>query len=283
MSRFGLKVKWKQNHKGRLIPLPPQPKLQWLRKKAPQIIVVAAVVALTVLVLLELVEDSLIEGTPVTVGPFGALFNGIVFFTHNVTTTISSWSYTGVFALMLLEATSLPIPSEVILPFVGYLVSLGDLNFWVAVAVATAAGVAGSIIDYYIGLKAAHILSKHRILGKVFFTQNQLNIAVRWFGKYGAVFVFFSRLIPGFRTIVSFPAGAVKMPLPKFTVYTTLGCLVWNGLLIYVGYWLGSQWTTVAGVSHNLIIAVAAVLAVLFGVFLVWRHRRIKRAAASAA
>jgi membrane protein DedA with SNARE-associated domain len=123
-------------------------------------------------------------------------------------------------------------------------------------------------------LKAAHALSAHRILGKVFFTKSQLEVAVRWFGRYGAIVIFFSRLIPGFRTIVSFPAGAVRMPLVKFTIYTTAGCLIWNGLLIYVGYWLGSRWTQVANVSHNLIIATVAVLVIGFVVFMVWRHRR---------
>ena len=175
---------------------------------------------------------------------------------------------------MLLEASSLPIPSEVVLPFAGYLVSLGQLNMWVTVAVATAAGVAGSLIDYYIGLKAAHAISEHRVFGKVFFTRGQLEVAMGWFGRYGAVVVLFSRLIPGFRTIVSFPAGAVKMPLAKFVAYTTVGCLAWNALLIYVGYWLGSKWAEVAGVSHDLIIAVVVAVAVGLVVFVVWRHRR---------
>ncbi len=252
-------------------------KLQGLRRKAPQIIVAAIAIAVVVLLLLEILEDVFIEGTPVTGGPLSALLNGIVLLTRNVTATVSSWGYAGVFGLMLLESSSLPIPSEVVLPFAGYLVSLGQLNLWATIAVATVAGTAGSLIDYYIGLKVAHALSEHRILGKVFFTRNQLEIAVHWFSKYGAAVVFFSRLIPGFRTIVSFPAGAVKMPIAKFLVYTIAGCLVWNGLLIYVGYWLGSRWTAVAGVSRELIIAAAVVLIVGFVIFMVWRRIRVKR------
>jgi membrane protein DedA with SNARE-associated domain len=251
-------------------------KFQKLRKKTPQIIVAAIAIGVVVLILLEILEDVFIEGAPISGGPLSAVINGIVSLTRNVTATLSSWGYTGVFAFMLLESSSLPIPSEVILPFAGYLVSLGQLNLWVTIAVATIAGVAGSLIDYYIGLKAAHVMSEHRILGKVFFTRSQLEVAVSWFGRYGAIVVFFSRLIPGFRTIVSFPAGAVKMPLAKFVAYTTAGCVVWNALLIYVGYWLGSKWAQVAGVSHDLIIATVLAVGIGLGVFVVWRHRRAK-------
>ena len=248
-----------------------------MRRKTPHLIAAAIAIAIAVLVLLEILEDVFIGGAPSTSGPLSAIVNGVVSLTRDVKATMISWGYAGVFGLMLLESSSLPIPSEIILPFAGYLVSLGQLNLWGAIAVATVAGVAGSLIDYYIGLKAAHILSKHRILGKVFFTRSQLETAVHWFGRYGAVVVFFSRLIPGFRTIVSFPAGAVKMPLAKFVVYTTGGCLLWNGLLIYVGYWLGSKWAEVAGVSHNLIIAAVAAVAVGFVVLLIWHRRRAWR------
>jgi membrane protein DedA with SNARE-associated domain len=251
--------------------------LQLLRRKAPQLVVAAIIIAIIAVVLLEILEDVFLEGAPSNVGPLSAIVNGIISLTRNVTATVSSWGYAGVFGLMLLESSSLPIPSEVVLPFAGYLVSLGQLNLWVTIAIATVAGVAGSMIDYFIGLRAAHALSEHRILGKVFFTRSQLETAVNWFGRYGVAVVFFSRLIPGFRTIVSFPAGAVKMPIAKFLAYSTAGCLIWNGLLIYVGYWLGSRWAEVAGVSRELIIAAAIVLVAGFVVFIVWRHRVKKR------
>ena len=83
-----------------------------------------------------------------------------------------------------------------------------------------------------------------------------------------------SRLVPSFRTIVSFPAGAVKMPLSKFIAYTAAGCLVWNGLLIYVGVFLGARWREVAGVSHYLIIAAMATAIGGLFVFLVIRRKR---------
>jgi membrane protein DedA with SNARE-associated domain len=239
--------------------------------------VAAIIVAVVLVVLLEILEDAFLEGAPNASGPFTVIVNGIVSLTKNVTSTVKSWGYAGVFGLMLLESSSFPIPSEAILPFAGYLVSLGQLNLWVAIGVSTVAGIAGSLIDYYIGLKAALVLSEHQILGKVFFTPNQLVVGVRWFDKYGAVVVFFSRLIPVFRTIVSFPAGAVNMPIAKFIVYTTAGCLIWNGVLIYVGYWLGSKWQEVAGISHDIIVAAGVAVVVGLVSFLVLHRVRANR------
>ncbi len=244
-----------------------------LRTKAPQLIALAIALTIVAIVLLELLQDFLIEGEPLTGGP---LMSALVGFTHNVVDSVRSWGYGGVFVLMLLESSSLPIPSEVVLPFAGYLIATGQLEFWTTVAVATAAGVTGSLIDYYIGLKGVRFLSQHRFLGKIFFTKRQLEIAARWFGRYGSAVVFLSRLVPGFRTIVSFPAGAVRMPLAKFIVYTTGGCLVWNALLIYVGVFLGERWRDVAGVSHYLIIG--TVVAVLTAVAVWWFRQRRRKA-----
>jgi membrane protein DedA with SNARE-associated domain len=251
-----------------------QMNLQGIRRKAPQIIVIVIALAIIVYVLVEILEDIFVEGIPITVNPIVAF---IVSLTQNATATVSGWGYWGVFVLMLLESSSLPIPSEVILPFAGYLVSAGQLNFWVAVAVATVAGVLGSLVDYYIGLRGGSFLNKRRILGRVIFSKSQLEVAAGWFSRYGAMAVFACRLIPGFRTIVSFPAGAVKMPLAKFVIFTTAGCLLWNGLLIYLGYFLGSRWQQVAGISHYIIMAAVVALAFAFVAFLVWRRNRAKR------
>jgi membrane protein DedA with SNARE-associated domain len=253
------------------MPVPSPKRLAQLRRKAPQLIVAAIVIAIISVILFEILEDIVIERAPLTSGP---VINAIVSLTRDVTATVSSWGYYGIFLLMLLESVSLPIPSEVVLPLAGYLVSTGQLNIWVTIMVATVAGVAGSLIDYYIGLKGVRYLAEHRVLGRVFFTRSQLEVAVRWFSKYGAIIVLLSRLIPGFRTIVSFPAGAVKMPLAKFVAYTTIGCLIWNSVLIYVGIFLGKRWREVAGVSHYLIYAAVAGAIVLLIVFFVRRRSR---------
>jgi membrane protein DedA with SNARE-associated domain len=110
---------------------------------------------------------------------------------------------------------------------------------------------------------------------------DQLTFAGKWFSKYGSLAIFLGRLVPGIRTLISFPAGAAKMPLSKFLVFTTAGCLLWNSILIYVGYYLGVNWTEVAGISHYVIIAVITALAVIVAVFLVGRRRKKKQVSSS--
>jgi membrane protein DedA with SNARE-associated domain len=244
-----------------------------LRRKAPQIIAVTIIIILIVYISFELLEDVFIEGTSLTGGP---LVSAIMSFTRDVKNTVASWGYSGIFGLMVLESSSLPVPSEVVLPFSGYLISKGQLNYWTTVLVATIAAIIGSLIDYYIGLKGVEALAKRRVLGRVLFSKHQLALASHWFDKYGALIIFLARLIPGIRTLISFPAGAAKMPLPKFLTFTVAGCLLWNSVLIYVGYYLGSNWTEVASVSHYIIIAVIAAFVALIVVYLVVRSRRRK-------
>jgi membrane protein DedA with SNARE-associated domain len=241
---------------------------------APQVIIAVIAIAFGIYILFEILEDVLIEGAPLTSGP---LIGAIVSITQNVPGTVQSWGYAGVFGLMLLESSSLPIPSEVVLPFAGFLVFQGNMDFWVVIVVATAAGVIGSLIDYFIGLKGVHVLMQHKVLGKVLFSTKQLEIAAGWFNKRGSIMVFIGRLIPGFRTLISFPAGAVKMPMTKFLVYTTVGCLIWNTLLIGVGYYLGSQWRAVAGVLHYVIIAAVVVVIAAFAAYMLHKRRIDKK------
>jgi len=249
-------------------------KIEKLKRKAPQLFIVALVVALVVYIIFEILEDIVIKGVPLT---SGSLIAVIASFIGNAKDTVTSWGYSGIFGLMLLEARSLPIPSEVILPFSGYLVAQGLLNFWITVFVATTAAIAGSLIDYYIGLKGVHALTKYHLLGRTLLNEEQLKTASRWFTKYGAVMVFLGRLIPGFRTLISFPAGAVRMPIGKFLAYTLFGCVIWNSLLIYVGYYLGIKWSEVAGISHYLIIIAMAALIAVVVVHLVMRRSRIRK------
>jgi membrane protein DedA with SNARE-associated domain len=250
---------------------PPNSRFAFLRRKAPQIIVGVIVIVIVAYVLFELLEDVFLEGA--TSGP---LVSAIMSFTRSVKDTVASWGFSGIFGLMVLESSSLPVPSEVVLPFAGYLVFKGQLNFWVTVLVATVAAIAGSLVDYYIGLKGVEALTKRRV-GRVLFSTDQLTFASKWFKKYGSFMVFVARLIPGLRTLISFPAGAVKMPIVKFVVFTTAGCLLWNTVLIYVGYYLGINWGEVAGVLHYIIIVVIAVFAILIVAYLIVRRRKRKK------
>jgi membrane protein DedA with SNARE-associated domain len=248
-----------------------------LRDKSPQLLVLTIIAIVVAIILLDTLEDILIEGGAFTGTPLAVLLNAIAAFTQNVTAIVQSWGYAGLFALMALESSSLPIPSEVILPFAGYLVSQGLLNFWVAVLVSTLAGLAGSLVDYYIGLKGMSVLAKRNTLRNFLYNKGRMDTAERWFKKYGAPTVFLSRLVPGFRTLISFPAGAVKMPLSKFIAYTTAGCLFWDIILIYIGVYVGASWREVAGVVHYLIIAVAIVVLMMLVLFLFERRKNLKQ------
>jgi membrane protein DedA with SNARE-associated domain len=247
-----------------------------LRRKAPQLIVTAMVIFLVVFVIFEFLEDALVEGTPITSDP---LINAILSFTTDVTATVSCWGYTGIFVLMLLESSSLPVPSEVVLPFAGYLISAGfyHLSFELTVLVATIAAIIGSLIDYFAGLRGVQALVQRRVLDRVFFSMDQLEYAGKWFHKYGLFIVFFARLIPGLRTLISFPAGAARMDVRKFVALTTAGCLLWNSLLTYVGYYLGTNWREVAGVSQYIIIGVIVTCAILFIAYLLIRRDRNRK------
>jgi len=250
-----------------------RPSLRRLRGKAPQIVVLAIVVIVVLIVLLDTLEDTLVEGGPFTGTPVDLLLRAVLTLTQNVTATVSSLGYAGVFLLMLLEASSLPIPSEVILPFSGYLVSQGQLNLWITILVSTVAGIAGSMVDYYVAMKGTKLLVQRKALDKLLFGKVRLETVEAWFKKYGSLAVFLSRFIPGFRTLVSFPAGAVKMPLRKFVPYTISGCLIWNAFLIYTGVYVGANWREVAGLSHYLILGLLSAILLALIVFFVRRRK----------
>jgi membrane protein DedA with SNARE-associated domain len=244
-----------------------------LRKKAPQLIVIAIAAVIVLYFVIDILDDVVIEGNPATSEP---LISFVVAIVHGVTSTIRAFGYPGIFLLMFLETSSLPIPSEVILPFAGYLSFTGQFNSYLVVAFATVAGIFGSLIDYYIGLKGVQSLVKHKILGKVILSTGQLQLAEKWFDKHGSLVVFASRLIPGFRTTSSFPAGAAKMPVKKFLIYTTAGCALWNAILVYLGWYLGKNWTVVAGISQYIILASIAAAVITVVIYLVVRRRNMQ-------
>ena len=250
-------------------------RLTWLKRNTPLLVFVVFALCLCIYVLFEVLTDTVVKGLPLSNSPMISI---LISFTRDVTRTISSWGYGGLFGLMVLEASSLPIPSEIILPFAGYLVFRGDFVFWLALAVTTVAAVIGALIEYYIGLKGIQVLTKYRLLGRLMVSESQLRVAAAWFNKYGVAMVFFGRMIPVVRTLISFPAGAVRMPLVKFIVYTGVGSLIWNALLIYGGYYLGTRYSEIAELSDYLIILTAAAL-ILAGAVIVAKYYKRRNTA----
>jgi membrane protein DedA with SNARE-associated domain len=191
--------------------------------------------------------------------------------TNAIVGIVSSLNYLGVFVLMLLESTSLPVPSEVVLPFAGYLVSTGKLEFWLVVLLATGSGVIGSLIDYYIGLYLG-LRTVSNYGSRFFISPEQMARVESLFKRHGGLVILLSRLIPGIRTLASFPAGSARMSVPKFVVYTALGCFVFDTALVYVGDYLGAHWKSIRTVG-TLEIA-ATVVAILVGAWLFLRLQR---------
>lgn len=188
---------------------------------------------------------------------------------HYIISFIESTSYFGIFVLMGLESALIPIPSEVTMPFSGFLVSTGELNFWAVVAVGTLANLGGSLIAYYIGylIEETILVKLINKYGKfVLISETEYRHAERWFQKYGDKIIFISRLLPGIRTVISLPAGAFRMNLKKFIIYTTAGCFVWSALLTYVGMYMGKNWHALEPYyrKFEIVIIVGLILAVLW-------------------
>jgi len=153
---------------------------------------------------------------------------------------LSQWGYTGVFLLMTLEGATLPVPSEIVLPLTGYLVYQGRLEFWAAVAAATLGSLVGTIVDFGVG----YYLGRPAVLRfgrKIRLKEHHLIVAEGWFAKYGSVAVLLARFVPLLRTVIAFPAGIAKMKIGKFLAYSTVGIVIWDIILIYLGVLAGQN------------------------------------------
>ena len=201
-----------------------------------------------------------------------SIFDTLFTFATNL---LKESGYAGVFLLMLMESATLPIPSEVVLPFAGYLVYNGQFDFWIAVVVASIGSLVGTLIDYWIGfyLGRKAIISYGRIIR---LNEGHLKTSERWFSKYGNVTVFLARFVPLIRTLVAFPAGIAEMSLPKFIAYSIVGIFIWDALLIYLGELAGQNSNAIIDSLHNVFtpIEIAAVVIALVALLFFWTRRR---------
>jgi membrane protein DedA with SNARE-associated domain len=184
---------------------------------------------------------------------------------------IGSAGVVAVFLLMLLESACIPVPSEAIMLFAGFSVSEGELTLFGVVAAGVLGNLAGSWIAYGVGYYGRlDLLEKNRL---IHISPKHLKWADDWFERYGAVTVFFSRMLPIVRTFISLPAGVAKMPFWRFTVYTLAGCIPWVLMLALVGRSVGDNWEQW---RHNLGYLDYVVLAAIVGgvIYLLIRRRR---------
>jgi membrane protein DedA with SNARE-associated domain len=190
-----------------------------------------------------------------------------------IVATISRLGYAGIVLLMAVESACIPLPSEIIMPFSGYLVYTGRFNLWL-VGIAGAFGcVVGSLVAYWAGMRGGRpLIEKY---GRyVLISSHDLDLADRWFDRFGEIIVFASRLLPVIRTFIAFPAGVARMNLKKFVIYTFAGSLPWCIGLAFVGQRLGKEWDTnptLKTLFHRFDFVIGIVI-VLVAVWWIWRH-----------
>lgn len=196
--------------------------------------------------------------------------NITIFFVKELTTLVSSYGIWAIFLLMTLESALIPIPSEITMPFAGFLAGLGLLNFWLVVFVGAFGNLFGSLLAFWLGATKGEQWVKIAIRkwGKwILLSEEDLERSKKMFNKYGQGISFVSRLLPVVRTFISLAAGIAKMDIVLFSFFTFLGSLIWTFFLAWLGLKLGENWLMVEPYFRKfeyIIIAALSVLVVLY-------------------
>ncbi len=207
---------------------------------------------------------------------FKNLFDDLFELGHNIVvwlvTTIGKLGYAGVLILMGIESSFIPFPSEVIVPPAGYLVSQGQMNMVIVIICGIIGSIAGALVNYWLAAKFGRtFLLKY---SKYFFlNEEKFDKFEKFFHTHGDITTFVGRLIPGVRQYISFPAGLVRMNLPKFITYTALGAGIWVVILAYVGYFVGNNIDLVKTHTKTITLYLFPIL-ILMVIMYVIVHRR---------
>jgi membrane protein DedA with SNARE-associated domain len=189
---------------------------------------------------------------------------------------INQCSYVGVFLLMTLESMVAPVPSELVMPFAGFLIFTGHFDpIWVMVA-SSLGSVVGSLISYGMGMLGEPVVLRY---GRyLLLNPHHLEWTKKFFARHGGKTIFLARFIPVVRHLISIPAGLARMPLGHFLLYTLAGATLWNGFLTYLGVRLKENWGLVQRYTHILDFVVLA--AILAGIaYFVWKVKEARKAA----
>lgn len=198
-----------------------------------------------------------------------AVFNAVVNF-------LGQFGYWGIALGMALESACIPLPSEIVLPFGGFLAATGEITLVEAILAGQVGGLAGSILAYWVGRSGGRTLLER--YGKyILISTKEMETADRWFADRGEATVFLARLLPGVRTFISLPAGISGMNFGRFLFYSFLGMLPWSFAFTYAGYRLGQNWNLVREYLHRFDYAVIAIL-VLAVAWFVWHKLRSREA-----
>ncbi|MBB3185858.1 DedA family protein [Microbacter margulisiae] len=179
---------------------------------------------------------------------------------------ISISAYPGIFFLMMLESLFFPVPSEAVMPFAGFLVETHQLSWVGIISVATLGSLTGSLLSYIVGFYGGEPFVKK--FGRFFLLkESHLQMSHRFFNTRGQSTIFIARFIPVVRHFISIPAGAAKMNIFKFALYTVLGAGMWNSFLTFLGYKLRQNWNTVMAYSHYIDTAMVIVIVIAVGYY----------------
>ncbi len=198
----------------------------------------------------------------------------IEYVSNLIVSLISATGYYGIFIAMALESACIPLPSEVTMPFSGFVVSEGKLTLWGITLAGTLGNLFGSIIAYYVGLKGGRPFLE--AYGRyVLISKKELDTADKWFDRHGDRAVLIGRVLPGIRTYISLPAGIARMDFKKFVFYTFAGSLPWCFVLGYLGVLLGPRWDSLKGWFHifDAIIVVGMILTAVYFLYMYKRSR----------
>jgi len=188
---------------------------------------------------------------------------------------ISQCSYTGVFVLMALESMIAPIPSELVMPFAGFLIFTGHFDPWAVMVASSLGSIAGSLLSYGLGMLGEPVVLRY---GRyLFLNVHHLEWTKNFFARHGGKTIFIARFIPVVRHLISIPAGLARMSLAPFVLYTLVGATLWNGFLTYLGVRLKESWRIIQQYTHILdYFVVAAILAA--AAYFVWKLKAAKAA-----
>ena len=187
-------------------------------------------------------------------------------------TTIGTMGYPGIFILMAMESSVIPVPSELVMPPAGYLAHQGEMNIWVSILMGTLGSLVGAYANYF----TAHYLGRPLVLkyGRyVWITEEKFAKVERFFQRHGEISTFIGRLLPVIRHLISLPAGLAGMNHLKFSLYTLLGAGLWCTVLAVIGYVIGKEQALIMKYSHQAVIGVLIFSALLVSGY-VWRYRK---------
>ena len=203
-----------------------------------------------------------------------------------LTDTILALGYPGIGALMFIESSFVPFPSEVVLPPAGYLAAKGQMNGYLAFAAGVTGSLFGALFNYTIAVYVGEPFLRR--YGKYFFVkESALDRAERFFADHGEISTFVGRLVPVVRQLISIPAGVARMNLRRFALFTSLGAGIWCAILVYIGYFHGTheealKQAVLSATATKAFLYMVPVLVLLVGVYLVWHRRRVAARAAGA-